>query len=198
MYAPTPGRRHVEEDPLGGIDPYSSSKAAAELVAAAYREAFARAEGGPAVATARAGNVIGGGDWADDRLVPDVVRALVAGRPLELRYPAAVRPWQHVLDPIEGYLVLAERLCEDATVPGAWNFGPDAQSVADGGVVARRFAEAWGEEFALVPRPLRAPEERSLELDASHARDELGWQPRWNLERAVRGVSGLVPPTRSR
>lgn len=190
VYAPAHGRRHTEDDPLGGNDPYSSSKAGAELVAAAYRELF-RAENGPVVATARAGNVIGGGDWADDRLVPDVVRALTAGRPLELRYPDAVRPWQHVLETVAGYLLLAQRLCEDAAAGRAWNFGPTAERSHTVEWVARRVAEEWGEELELTPTSSPAlPEEPSLELDATRARLELGWQPRWDLERAVRETAG--------
>jgi CDP-glucose 4,6-dehydratase len=187
VYAPQPGRRHTEDDPLGGNDPYSASKAAAELVTAAYRHAFFGSTTGAAVATARAGNVIGGGDWAEDRLVPDVVRALTAGQPLEIRYPHALRPWQHVLDPIEGYLVLAERLCTDGSAARAWNFGPDADSSQTVERVALGIAAAWGEQLAFVPSTAQSlPEASSLELDATRARIELGWEPRWDLERGVR------------
>ena len=123
-YAPGPGP-HREGDPLGGRDPYSSSKAAQELVAAAYRESL-----GVRVATARAGNVIGGGDWARDRLLPDLARARESGSPVVLRHPDAVRPWQHVLDPLAGYLLLAERLHDSAEWAAPWNFGPaDAHPV---------------------------------------------------------------------
>src|SRR5207244_2539271 len=125
VYEHVEARRYREDDALGGADPYSSSKACAELVTAAYRASFFSDEDAPAVATARAGNVIGGGDWAPDRLVPDVIAALAGGKPVEIRYPQAIRPWQHVLNPLEGYLLLAESLWEDRRFARAWNFGPD-------------------------------------------------------------------------
>ncbi len=140
-------RRFVEGDPLGGADPYSSSKACAELVAAAYRSSYFHAEGAPGVATARAGNVIGGGDWGEDRLVADVLRAVERSEPLMVRNPHAVRPWQHVLSPLGGYLRLAEELSKGARAARAWNFGPrpaDEQTVA---WVVERLAELWGGEL---------------------------------------------------
>ena len=175
-----------ESEPLGGYDPYSSSKACSELVTAAYRSSFL-AGTGAAVATARAGNVIGGGDWSPDRLVPDFFRAESAGRPLEVRFPDAVRPWQHVLEPLSGYLKLAERLCEcgDASDASAWNFGPsddDAQPVRwllDRLVAAlpsARWQPAAGE---------RPHEAGYLKLDSSKARSRLGWRPRWDLATAI-------------
>jgi CDP-glucose 4,6-dehydratase len=171
-YAPGDGP-HREGDPLGGADPYSASKAAQELVAAAHREAY-----GIRVATARAGNVIGGGDWGRDRLVPDLVRARDASAPVTLRQPDAVRPWQHVLDPLAGYLRLAERLAESAEWADAWNFGPDdARSV---GWVVDRVRERWPLDVRVLP-PGDTVEIPALRLDASKARERLGWQPRLDL-----------------
>ncbi|HYZ63570.1 MAG TPA: CDP-glucose 4,6-dehydratase [Acetobacteraceae bacterium] len=173
---------HRETDRLGGDDPYSASKAAAELVAAAWRRSFPiRA----AIATARAGNVIGGGDWAEDRLIPDCVRAFAAGLPVRLRNPEATRPFQHVLDPLCGYLLVAERLQEDGAAAQAWNFGPDgAPTVAE---LVRLFANHWGDGAAWTaddaPHP---PESATLALDASLARDRLRWRPRLDLDTALR------------
>src|SRR6185503_14659585 len=131
-----------EDDPLGGHDPYSASKAAAELIAAAYRRSFFAANG-PSLATVRAGNVIGGGDWAADRLVPDAIRALVAGEPIRVRNPAAVRPWEHVLESIGGYLRLAERLVGSDVFAGAWNFGPRDGDAVDVGTLADLIVDQW-------------------------------------------------------
>jgi len=176
-----------EKSALGGRDPYAASKACAELATRAFRESFFTGDG-PAVATARAGNVIGGGDWAADRLVPDTVAALAAGRPVELRYPHAVRPWQHVLDPLAGYLRLAERLAaEGAAWAEPWNFAPaeeDAQSV---GWLVARLQEAWGggtSGWTDQPGP-RPHEHVYLKLDASKARARLGWRPRLRLADTV-------------
>jgi CDP-glucose 4,6-dehydratase len=141
-------RRFVEGDPLGGEDPYSSSKACAELVTAAYRSSFfARAgagTGGPRVASARAGNVIGGGDWGADRLIPDIVRAVAAGESVRVRNPRAMRPWQHVLNPLSGYLVLAQELWRTPEAVGAWNFGPAPEDARPVGWIVQRLAEHWG------------------------------------------------------
>ena len=177
------GYREVE--PLGGRDPYSSSKACAEIVTAAYRDSFL-AESGIGVATARAGNVIGGGDWAPDRLVPDFFRAVQTGRPLEVRYPDATRPWQHVLEPVSGYVLLAEKLASDRKGHAEpWNFGPsddDARPVAWllDQLVERVRGAAWqhagGEHLH---------EAGYLKLDSSKARTRLGWQPRWKLDEAL-------------
>ena len=180
-----------EVDPLGGLDPYSASKAAAEIVAASYRASFFTGKAGhPArVATARAGNVIGGGDWAMDRLVPDCLRAFDVGEPVRLRFPKAVRPWQHVLEPLAGYLLLAERLCgpEGGHFANAWNFGPDAGGDAAVGGVAEAVARLSGEdaqvEFELSTE--NPHEAGLLRLDNTLAHTELGWQPRWSLQQAL-------------
>jgi CDP-glucose 4,6-dehydratase len=166
-----------ETDPLGGADPYASSKAAAELVAAAYRRSFFQQ--GAAIATARAGNVIGGGDWSSDRLMTDVVHAFAAGRRVRLRHPQAVRPWQHVLDALHGYLVLAQALLERGhEFAQAWNFGPaepDARPVA---WVVEKAAALWGTDAGWEPDTGAHPHESTLlRLDASKARRLLGWKP---------------------
>jgi CDP-glucose 4,6-dehydratase len=171
-YAPATGP-HREGDPLGGSDPYSASKAAQELVVAAHRETF-----GARVATARAGNVIGGGDWGRDRLLPDLVRARESGNPVVLRHPDAVRPWQHVLDPLAGYLLLAERLHGSAEWATAFNFGPeDAQPVS---WIVERVQERWSLDVRVEP-PGDSIEAPALRLDASAARERLGWAPRHDL-----------------
>jgi CDP-glucose 4,6-dehydratase len=165
-----------EDEPLGGHDPYSSSKACAELVTAAYRRSF-----GTRVASARAGNVFGGGDWAQNRLVPDLMRAAEKGVPVRLRNPGSVRPWQHVLNPLSGYLMLAERAHEDAAFADAWNFGPpddDARSVR---WIAERLGASWEHDGGEHPH-----EARALKIDSSRARERLGWRPRWSLEEGLR------------
>ena len=179
-----------EDAPLGGSDPYSASKACAELVAAAYRATFL-AEARVGVATARAGNVIGGGDMAPDRLVPDLVRAaLGGGRPAVLRYPHAVRPWQHVLDALAGYLLLAERLADDpATYAGGWNFGPDeaAEAWTVGRVAEELLRALGGDRRAAVAYAAGAPrhEVAVLRLSAARARERLGWRPLLPLPEAI-------------
>jgi CDP-glucose 4,6-dehydratase len=178
-----------EYEPLGGRDPYSSSKACAELVTAAYREAFLSGLG-IAVSTVRAGNVIGGGDWARDRLIPDVFRAIMSSTVLRLRFPEAIRPWQHVLEPLSGYLLLAERLYIDgAEFAEAWNFGPTDE---DGRTVAwivdflrNRHPElSWCPDTSVHPH-----ESQHLKLDSSKARERLGWRPRWPLVTALEETS---------
>jgi CDP-glucose 4,6-dehydratase len=177
-----------ESDPLGGHDPYSSSKGCAELVTAAYRRSFFGNRSQPVgVASARAGNVIGGGDWAADRLVPDILRALGRGEEIVVRNPRAVRPWQHVLEPLRGYLMLAQRLVESpAEFAAAWNFGPrddDARPVQE---LVQTAIELWGGGSWRVPPSAGAPHEaRLLKLDCSQAREQLGWQPRLGLEAAL-------------
>jgi CDP-glucose 4,6-dehydratase len=183
-----------ENDRLGGHDPYSSSKACTELVVASFRDSFfapaAGATQAPAVASARAGNVIGGGDWADDRLLPDLVRAAKAGVPVMIRNPDAVRPWQHVLEPLDGYLLLAQRLCEYSTAYAqAWNFGPESTDVRTVGWVADRFATLWGAGAAWRQDPGVHPHEaRLLHLDIAKARVQLDWRPRWSTDDALRAT----------
>src|SRR5690606_15479171 len=145
-----------ENDPMGGHDPYSSSKGCAELVAAAYRYSFFNDPDGPQLASARAGNVIGGGDWGADRLIPDIVRDVESGEGLRLRNPAGIRPWQHVLEPFRGYLMLAARLIEKGQdFAGPWNFGPDGKSAVDVGTLATMVGRKWrGEMLEPVVIPL--------------------------------------------
>jgi CDP-glucose 4,6-dehydratase len=187
-YLNLPGsqRRFVEDDPLGGEDPYSSSKACAELVAAAYRSSFFAADGAPRVATARAGNVIGGGDWGEDRLLADIVRALERGEPLQVRNPQAVRPWQHVLSPLAGYLRLAQALHDDAGAARAWNFGPREQDERTVGWIVERMRELWhGELSWRVDERENPPEAGHLALDSAAAERALGWRPAFDLEHAL-------------
>jgi len=170
-----------EDEPMGGHDPYSSSKGCAELVTSAYRRSFLHSD--TALASARAGNVIGGGDWAADRLVPDLLKAFEHNEPVVIRNPHATRPWQHVLEPLSGYLQLAERLWNDGqAVAEGWNFGPaddDAQPV---GWIVERMAALWGDgrswRLDASPQPHEA---QMLKLDCSKARQRLGWTPRWRL-----------------
>jgi CDP-glucose 4,6-dehydratase len=181
-------RRFVEGDPLGGDDPYSSSKACAELVTAAYRSSFFAGEGTPALASARAGNVIGGGDWGEDRLVPDIVRAVEAGEELSVRNPQAVRPWQHVLNPLSGYLLLAQAL-HGGEAARAWNFGPPEDDVRTVSWIVERLGELWQGRLTWEtddgPNP---PEAGHLALDSSAAESLLGWRAGWGLEAALERV----------
>ena len=175
------GRAFREDDPLAGDDPYSASKAASELVARSWRKSFLRKPGSPVLGVARAGNVIGGGDWSEDRLVPDVIRAGVKGEPVMLRYPGATRPWQHVLDVVAGYLVYAERLTTNpADTPKALNFGP---SPRDPALMASEVAErlqgefGWKQGWVLQPGE-HPPEKTQLSLDPSLAAHALSWRPK--------------------
>lgn len=177
-----------ENDRLGGADPYSNSKAACELAVDAYRRSFFSGPGGETagVATARAGNVIGGGDFALDRLVPDAMRAFSAGEPAPIRNPFAVRPWQHVLEPLYGYLLLAEKLHGDRRFATGWNFGPQVDESASVGEVADALAAMWGDGASWEQDGADHPHEAAtLKLDSSKARLELGWSPRFSLEEAL-------------
>ncbi|MBU0945362.1 MAG: CDP-glucose 4,6-dehydratase [Proteobacteria bacterium] len=170
-----------EDDALGGHDPYSASKAASEIVTASYRDAFL-AEQGVAIATARAGNVIGGGDWSEDRLIPDAVRAWETGKPLEIRSPLAIRPWQHVLEPLAGYLMLAEKLCSKPDLAGAFNFGPETSSAATVREVIEHASTCYGHGQVRWGNGNEGPHEAGwLALEIAKARSTLGIVPKWSL-----------------
>ncbi len=179
-------RGYREDDRLGGKDPYSNSKACAELVTDAYRRSYF-ATGRVALASVRSGNVIGGGDWADDRLLPDLVRGFARGEPVPIRSPDAIRPWQHVLDPLHGYLMLAERLWSDgAGFGGAWNFGPDEGDARPVRWIADRIVERWGESASWrLDGDVHPPEATYLRLDCTKAKRQLGWSPLVSLETAL-------------
>lgn len=186
-----------ETDPLGGYDPYSSSKACAEIVSAAFRQSYFPvekiAEHGVGIATARAGNVIGGGDWSLDRLIPDLVRGFLSGEPVPIRRPLAIRPWQHVLEPLHGYILLAERLLSSnaSKFATAYNFGPlddDAQTVE---WIVKRMTTTWGDGASwFIDGEPSVHEAGYLKLDASKARADLGWTPRLRLADALDWLVG--------
>ncbi len=181
-------RGYREDDALGGHDPYSSSKGAVELAVASWRRSFFQDPSGCRLASARAGNVIGGGDWSADRIVVDAVAALAAGRELVLRNSQAVRPWQHVLEPLSGYLDLAARLCgEDGQrFAGAWNFGPEPASTLTVGDLAARLAAAWGSGRVVMAGNVGQPHEAGiLRLDCAKARAQLGWHGVWDIDQTV-------------
>lgn len=181
-----------ENDRLGGYDPYSNSKACAELITAGYRSSFfnpARyAEHGVALGSARAGNVIGGGDWASDRLIPDILRAIAGKQAVLVRHPAAIRPWQHVLEPLGGYLTLAERLyTHGCAYAEGFNFGPQDSDAKPVGWIVERLCRAWGASWQIDGQP-QPHEAAHLKLDCSKAHSRLSWQPRWNLEQAIEKI----------
>jgi CDP-glucose 4,6-dehydratase len=198
-----------ENEAMGGYDPYSNSKGCAELVTSAYRNSFfnpgRHAEHGVGLATARAGNVIGGGDWAQDRLVPDILRSFGNGDRVTIRSPHAVRPWQHVLEPLSGYLLLAERLFEEGpSYAGGWNFGPVAEDARPVKAIVETMATYWGKGAAWQldanPQPHEA---HFLRLDISKAAAALGWRPRWSLDTALEKIvdwhrAWLVAPASAR
>lgn len=177
-----------EADTLGGREPYGNSKACAELAVDAYRRSYFAGSEAPGIATVRAGNIIGGGDWAADRLVPDAMRAFSAGKALEIRNPDAVRPWQHVLDPVRGFLILAERLAAKPSAGGsAWNFGPPEDEARAVGWIADRLVHHWGMGVACHSKPSNGPREaRLLMLNSAKAKTELNWGCRWDTDMAIR------------
>lgn len=179
-----------EDEPMGGHDPYSNSKGCAELVTSAYRCSFLQAQG-KAIATARAGNVIGGGDWAVDRLVPDILRAFQQNQPVVIRNPRATRPWQHVLEPLSGYLILAEQLYTQGNAfAEAWNFGPRDDDARPVQWIVEHMAIAWGLGASWQQDGGVHPHEANyLKLDISKAKARLGWQPRWPLASALEHIS---------
>jgi CDP-glucose 4,6-dehydratase len=175
-----------EGEPLGGADPYSSSKACAELVVSAYRRSFGAVEGLARLASARAGNVIGGGDWGEDRLLADAVRAVRDGVALPVRNPNAVRPWQHVLNPLAGYLALAQALCAEQAAAGPWNFGPPPEDARPVSWIVERLAALWGGRLSWeTDAGANPPEAQRLELDSAAAEERLDWHPPIGLERAL-------------
>lgn len=178
-----------ENEPLGGYDPYSSSKACSELVTSAYRNSFLNGQIGGrriAVASARAGNVIGGGDWAADRLVPDTIRSILSGQKIVIRNPHSIRPWQHVLEPLSGYLLLAENLYNQGQeYASAWNFGPSDDDAKPVEWIVQEFCRKWNGASYEVDTSSQPHEAQYLKLDCSKANAELKWQPRWNLGQAI-------------
>lgn len=178
-----------EDEAMGGHDPYSSSKGCVELVSRAYNSSFLK-DAGIAMATVRAGNVIGGGDWALDRLVPDTLAALEKGLAVQIRNPHAIRPWQHVLEPLSGYLLLAEKLYQnDQAFVGGWNFGPRDEDARSVHWVVERLCEAWGKGASWELQPGNHPHEAHyLKLDISKAKQQLQWSPRWSLDTALTNV----------
>lgn len=183
-----------ESEAMGGYDPYSSSKGCAELVTAAYRNSYFHADKytahGVAIASARAGNVIGGGDWAEDRLIPDVMRAIILGQPVRIRNPHAIRPWQHVLEPLSGYLLLAQKLYEEgSSCAEAWNFGPNDQDAKPVQWIVENLTQAWGQGASWSLDAGDHPHEAHyLKLDCSKAKARLDWYPRWHLEEALAAI----------
>jgi CDP-glucose 4,6-dehydratase len=175
-----------ETDTLGGREPYGNSKACAELVVEAYRRSYF--EGGrTGIATVRAGNIIGGGDWAADRLIPDAVRAFADGKTLKIRNPSAVRPFQHVLDPVRGMMMLAERVAaQPGTLDSGWNFGPSEDDTRSAGWMAERAAQLWGPTAHWQAEPTAGPHEaKLLVLSSAQAQTRLGWQPTWDADAAL-------------
>ncbi len=183
-----------ENEPMGGFDPYSNSKGCSELITAAYRNSFFNAEvyqdHGVAIATARAGNVIGGGDWANDRLIPDFINAISKNQKLEIRSPGAIRPWQHVLEPLNGYLTLAAKLyAEGAKYAQAWNFGPNDSDAKDVGWITKNLCELWGPEATYQINENKTLHEATyLKLDCSKAKAELQWSPKWDILQALQSI----------
>lgn len=183
-----------ENEPMGGFDPYSNSKGCAELVTSAFRNSFFNAEDfdnhGVALASARSGNVIGGGDWAKDRLIPDIMRAITAGKPVVVRNPDSIRPWQHVLEPLGGYLLLAQKLWEEGRgFAEAWNFGPNDEDAKPVSWVVTSLTDMWGQGASWQLDGHKHPHEAHyLKLDCSKVKSRIGWSPKWNLETTLRAI----------
>ncbi len=180
-------RGYEEGDAMGGHDPYSSSKGAAELVTAAYRRSFFGSDDSPAIASARAGNVIGGGDWAEDRLIPDIVRGISSSTPIKIRCPEAIRPWQHVLEPLAGYLRLGQKLYEDRhAYAEAWNFGPSSDGSITAGALATQVCAMWGKgDLRIEPDAKHLHEATYLSLNSAKSAQRLNWSLKLSLEQAL-------------
>jgi CDP-glucose 4,6-dehydratase len=180
-----------ENEPMGGYDPYSNSKGCAELVTSSYRQSYFKAKTGPAIASARAGNVIGGGDWAADRLIPDMIRAIGAGKSVKIRRPHSIRPWQHVMEPLSGYLLLAEKLYKDgAAYAEGWNFGPREEDAKPVEWIVEHITRLWGKGARWSKDKTRHPHEAHyLKLDCSKAHMRLHWKPRWSLLQALEAIT---------
>ncbi len=185
-----------EDEPMGGYDPYSNSKGCAELVASAYRNSFFNNDKydvhGTALASCRAGNVIGGGDWADDRLIPDILQAFQRSKAVTVRNPNAIRPWQHVLEPLSGYLLVAEKLYKQGSgFAEGWNFGPDENDAKPVGYIVEKLVNLWGEDAAWELDGADHPHEAGyLKLDCSKAKMRMQWQPSWNLDETLGRIVG--------
>jgi CDP-glucose 4,6-dehydratase len=183
-----------ENEPMGGYDPYSNSKGCSELVTAAFRNSFFNpskyADHGVALASARAGNVIGGGDWAEDRLIPDFIRAITNSKEVIIRSPYAIRPWQHVLDPLTGYLTLAAKLLtEKSKYAEGWNFGPDSSDAKNVEWITKYICSLWGDGASYhIDNSSQIHENKYLKLDCSKAKAELGWSPKWNIETTLKSI----------
>jgi CDP-glucose 4,6-dehydratase len=175
-----------EQDALGGYDPYSSSKACAEILIDSYRRSFFAAENFVAIASVRAGNVIGGGDWSPDRLIPDIVRAKQEKQPLEIRYPTAIRPWQHVLEPLSAYLLLGQALYEQGEqFASAWNIGPNADGLKTVEWIANKFKQAWPDFDWQQQKNVELYEANTLKLDCSKIQAQLNWFPKWSIDKSI-------------
>jgi CDP-glucose 4,6-dehydratase len=183
-----------ENEPMGGFDPYSNSKGCAELITSAFRNSFFNPEDfdthGVALASARSGNVIGGGDWAKDRLIPDIMRAISEGKPVVVRNPDSIRPWQHVLEPLSGYLLLAQKLFQEGKeFAQAWNFGPNDEDAKPVSWIATHMTQMWGKDASWKLDGKKHPHEAHyLKLDCSKAKSQIGWSPTWNLETTLRAI----------
>jgi len=175
-----------ENDELGGVDPYSASKACAELVFESYKQCFFKARMDMGISSVRAGNVIGGGDWADNRIVPDCARAIMSGKDIEIRNPDATRPWQHVLEPLSGYLTLAARQYNFSEFSSSWNFGPDSNSIHTVGELTQRIIDFWGKGNLNIVKNNQFHESVLLKLDCDRALQKLSWTSRWNFDATVK------------